>query len=78
MRKRRTYRHLDLSRGSSAGPSLEAHPHGVSLVALPNGTFKIRCRGTGCTFSIDGLGTLADAEKMARLHLFAVSGGAIP
>ena len=73
MRKRRTYRHLDLSRGSATGPSSEEQPHGVSLVTLPDGTFKVRCRGTGCTFSIDGLRTLAEAEVMARSHMAEVS-----
>jgi hypothetical protein len=73
VRKRRTYRHRDLSRESATVPSLEENPHGVSFVPRPDGTIKVRCRGTGCTFSIDGLRTILDTEEMARSHTAKVS-----
>ena len=43
--------------------------HQVSVVHLPDGTIRIKCKKDRCKFSAGPFSTLAEAEKSATKHL---------
>ena len=43
--------------------------HRVRLVAITHTNFSVRCSRRGCTFRVNDISTLTEAQELARKHV---------
>jgi hypothetical protein len=71
MRSRGRYGYLRLGDNAVYLNVRSEQTHKVSLVPLPSGTYAVRCRKAGCGYRHEDVGSLGEAESLARRHLHA-------